>query len=66
MTCERNALVLSALGAIAIGAILTFDGVTVDNRRLHFRSPAWRLLRWAAWLSFLLGIALAAFFRGSV
>jgi len=26
MTCERSALVLSALGVLGIGAVLTFDG----------------------------------------
>ena len=40
MTCERSALVLSALGVLVIGAILTFDGVTVHDRRLHFRTSA--------------------------
>jgi len=62
MTCERSALVLSALGVLGIGAVLTFDGVTVHDRRLHFRTLGWRLVWWAAWLSFLGGIALSAFF----
>ena len=62
MTCERSALVLSALGVLVIGAILTFDGVAVHDRRLHFRTLGWRLVWWTAWLSFLSGIALAAFF----
>jgi len=62
LTCEQSALVLSALGAIVIGAILSLDGVTIYNRRLHFRTLSWRLFWWAAWLSFLAGIALSAFF----
>ena len=65
MTYERSALVLSALGVLVIGAIFTFDGVTVQDRRLHFRTLGWRLVWWAAWLSFLGGIALSAFFCGS-
>ena len=65
MTCERSALVLSALGVVVLGVILTLDGVTIANRRLHFRSLAWRVFWWAAWVSFLGGIALAALFCGS-
>ena len=65
MTCERSALVLSVLGVFVLGATLTFDGVTVYDRRLHFRTLGWRLVWWAAWLSFLLGIAVSAFFCGS-
>jgi len=65
MTCERSALILSALGMLAIGAILTFDGVTVYRRQLHFCNRRWWLAWWAGWVSFLGGIAVAAFFCGS-
>ena len=65
MTCEAIALVLSALRAVVVGAILTFDSVTVYRGHLHFRSVGWRLARWAAWFSFFVGIGVAASFCGS-
>jgi len=65
MTCDAIALVLSTLGAVVVGAILTFDSVTVYRGHLHFRSVGWRLAWWAAWVSFFLGIVVAVFFCGS-
>jgi hypothetical protein len=65
MTCERSALLLSALGVLVIAATLMFDGVTIAYRRLHFRNLGWRLVWRAGWVGFLTGIAVAAFFCGS-
>ena len=65
MSCEKIALALSVLGMVAVGAILTFGGATIYRRHLYFGDIFWRLSWWAAWLSFIAGIALAAFLCGS-
>ncbi len=65
MTCEQIAFTVSALGVILAGVNLALDGVTIAHRRLQFRNLSWRVAWWAAWLSFFLGIARAAFFCGS-
>jgi len=65
MTCSRVALALSALGVVGIGVILSMGTMTLYGGRLHFRSIRWRLFWWASCLSFLVGIALWAFFCGS-
>jgi len=44
---------------VAMGTVILCGG------RLHFRSIRWRLFWWASWLTFLVGIALWAFFCGS-
>ena len=62
MTCSKMALALSVLGMVGI---LSMGAVTLYSGRLHFRSIWWRLSWWASWLSFLVGIALLAFFCGS-
>ncbi len=62
MTCSKVALALSVLGMVGI---LSMGVVTLYSGRLRFRSICWRLSWWASWLSFLVGIALLAFFCGS-
>jgi hypothetical protein len=65
MTCEHKALALSALGLIILWSIFALDGVTASHNQLFFQNIWWRISWWAAWLSFLVGIAVAAFFCGS-
>ena len=62
MTCSKVAFALSVLGMVGI---LSMGVVTLFSGRLHFGSIWWRLSWWASWLSFLVGIALLAFFCGS-
>jgi len=62
MTCAQIALALSVLGMVGAGMILSMGVVAFYRGRLHFRSIGWRLSWWASWLSFLVGIALWAFF----
>ena len=64
MTCSRVALALSVLGTVGVGVILSMSVVTIYGGRFQFRSIRWRLFWWASWLSFLVGIALSAFFSG--
>jgi len=64
MTCSRVALALSVLGTVGVGVILSIGGMTLYGGRFQFRSIRWRLFWWASWLSFLVGIALSAFFCG--
>jgi len=45
--------------------ILSMGMVTIYGGQFYFRSMWWRLSWWAAWLSFLVGIALSAFLCGS-
>ena len=65
MTCVQIALALSVLGMVGTGVTLSMDVVTIYSGRLHFRNIWWRLSWWAFCLSFLVGIALWAFFCGS-
>ena len=63
LPCAQIALVLSVLGTVGIGVILSMGGVTLYGGRLHFRSIRW-LSWWSSWLSSLIGIALSALFCG--
>jgi len=65
MNCVQIALALSVLGTVGVGVIFSMGMVTVYGGRWHFLSIRWRLAWWAAWLSFLVGITLSAFFCGS-
>ncbi len=69
MNCSKVALALSVLGMVGVGVIFSMGvamgRVILYGGRLHFRSIWWRLFWWASCLSFLVGIALWAFFCGS-
>ena len=65
MTCGQIALALSVLGMVGAGVILSMGVVTVHWGRFQFRGIRWQLFWWASWLSFVVGIALSAFFCGS-
>jgi len=65
MTCAKIALALSVLGMVGAGVTLSMGVVAFYGGRLHFQSIWWRLSWWDSWLSFLVGIALWAFFCGS-
>jgi hypothetical protein len=65
LTCAQIPLVLSVLGTVGIGVILSMGGVTLYGGRLHFRSIWWRLSWWVSCVSVLVGIALSTFFCGS-
>jgi hypothetical protein len=69
MNCSKVALALSVLGMVGVGVLLSMGvamgSVILYGGRLHFRSIWWRLSWWASCLSFLVGIALWAFFCGS-
>ena len=64
MTCSKVAFALSVLGTVGVGVILSMDVMTLYEGRFQFRSIRWRLFWWASLLSFLVGIALSAFFCG--
>jgi hypothetical protein len=65
LPCAQIALVLSVLGTVGIGAILSMGVVTLYGGRLHFRSIRWRLSWWVSCVSVLVGIARSTFFCGS-
>ena len=63
LPCALTALVLSVLGTIGIGAILSMGKATLYGGQLHLRS-IWWLSWWSSRPSFLIGIALSALFCG--
>jgi len=64
MTCSKVALALSVLGTVGVGVIISMSVVSLYGGRFQFRNIRWRLFWWASWFSFLVGIALSAFFCG--
>ena len=64
MTCPHIALALSVLGMVGAGVIFSMGAVILHWGRFEFRGIRWRQFWWASWLSFLVGIALSAFFSG--
>jgi len=62
VTCAQIALALIVLGMLGAGVIFSMGVEAFYRGRLHFQSIGWRLSWWASCLSFLVGVALWAFF----